>query len=444
MHFVNCYVHSSFFFTGEIIFKVLLRHSYMNKLVLFITLSFLLSSCAGQDKNKIYEFRNYGRTGIYEDHELMKQWPAEGPKEILAIENIGNGFVSPVFTDDGFFITGEVDSMSILFSFNLKGEKLWQTTLGREWLAGGYPGSRCTPTVAGNLIYAGTGMGNLYCVNRKDGKVIWSKELKDDFDGATPLHGYSEAPLIDGDKIFWTPGGKKHNVVALNRFTGSLIWSNKGFGEPSAYNPGKVITLPSRKILVTFSMYHMLGFDTETGQLLWSHEQDNYPIEKRGPGYGDTHSNAIIYENGTIWYAEGDGNCGVRLDLSPDGTKITEVWRNKGFDSYMGGVVKSGNYMYCGAVARPQLVSIDAVSGQLVDSLKTATGVVIMADDMLYYYNQKGEMMLLSINNGKMQVVSTFRIKKGTLQHFSHPVINKGILWQRHGKVLLAYNIKNQ
>ncbi len=57
----------------------------------------------------------------------------------------------------------------------LKGEKQWQTTLGKEWMTGGYPGSRCTPTVLDNLIYVGTGMGNLYCVNRKDGKISMVK-----------------------------------------------------------------------------------------------------------------------------------------------------------------------------------------------------------------------------------------------------------------------------
>jgi outer membrane protein assembly factor BamB len=191
-------------------------------------------------------------------------------------------------------------------------------------------------------------------------------------------------------------------------------------------------------------MYHMMGFDTKTGQLLWSHEQENYPLEKRGPGYGDTHSNAVIYEDGVIWYVEGDGNCAVRLNLSPDGTRITEAWRNKGFDSYMGGVIKSGNYLYCGAVARPQLVSISATTGLLVDSLKTASGAIIEADNMLYYYNQKGELMLLSFDNGKMKLVSSFRVKKGTLQHFSHPVINNGVLYQRHGKMLMAYDIKNR
>jgi len=45
---------------------------------------------------------------------------------------------------------------------------------------------------------------------------------------------------------------------------------------------------------------------------------------------------------------------------------------------------------------------------------------------------------------GKVEKVSSFRIKKGNAQHFSHPVINKGILYQRHGKVLMAFDIRKR
>jgi outer membrane protein assembly factor BamB len=184
-----------------------------------------------------------------------------------------------------------------------------------------------------------------------------------------------------------------------------------------------------------------MGFDIATGNLLWSHEQDNYPPEKRLPGYGDTHSNTVLHDNGSIYYAAGDGNCGVRLKLSEDGSKITQIWRNKCFDSFMGGIVKIGDYIYGCGTATPDLRSINASTGLLTDSLKVGTGAVISADNMLYYYNQKGDMMLLSYNKGKIQKVSSFRIKEGNLQHFSHPVIYKGVLYQRHGNTLMAFDI---
>lgn len=410
----------------------------MRKILILFTLILLLTSSSGT--MRIYEWRGSNREGIYYESNLLKTWPAEGPKEIWSVGNIGNGFVSPVFTDDNFYITGEVDSMEILFSFNLKGEKQWQTTLGKEWMKS-FPGSRSAPTIVDDLLYVGTGLGNLFCINRADGKIVWSKDLVADFNGVLPLHGHSESPLIQDEKIFWTTGGKNFNVVALNRFTGRLIWSNKGFGERSAYNSPKLIELLSRKILVTFSAYHLMGLDTKTGNTLWAQEQDNYPPDKRIPGNGDTHSNTVLYDKGAIYYVAGDGNCAVKLQLSDDGTKITEVWRNKGFDSFMGGVVKIDDWLYgCGTV-KPELLSLNANTGQLTDSLRIGSGAIIAADHMLYYYTQKGDMMLLSYDQGKIEKVSSFRIKQGTLQHFSHPVIHNGVLYQRHGNVLMAFDI---
>jgi len=413
----------------------------MNVITLLFTLTLLGTSSA--ENNNIHEWRGPDRSGIYNESNLLMIWPSEGPKEIWSVTGIGNGFGSSVFANENFYISGEIDSMAILFCYNLNGKKQWQTILGKEWVKSN-PGSRSAPTIVDDKIYVGSGMGNLYCINRINGKVVWSKDLEKDFNGVLPLHGHSEAPLIEGDKVFWTPGGKVYNVVALNRFTGKLVWSNPGFGERSGYNSPKLINLPNRNIIITFSAYHLMGLDTETGKLLWSHEQTNFPLDKRTLGNGDTHANTVLYEDGSLYYAEGDGNGGVKLNLSKDGSTITEAWHNAGFDSYMGGVVKIGNYLYCGGTFRPVLVSVNADSGIVADSLRIGSGALIAADKMLYYYTQKGYMMLINYNEGKMKQVSSFRIKEGNLQHFSHPVINKGILYQRHGNVLMAFDIRNK
>ncbi|NOQ25624.1 MAG: hypothetical protein GQ564_09720 [Bacteroidales bacterium] len=44
----------------------------------------------------------------------------------------------------------------------------------------------------------------------------------------------------------------------------------------------------------------------------------------------------------------------------------------------------------------------------------------------------------------KLTLVSKFRIEKGTNEHFAHPVIKNGVLYVRHGNVLLAYNIRKE
>lgn len=410
-----------------------------NLYLLFICL--ITFSCCSH-KTELYQWRGEDRKGIFNEPNLLKEWPEEGPAELWNIEGIGEGFGSPTVTDNEIYITGAIDSTATLFCIDLSGQKKWEVSLGKEWVTS-YPGSRSQPTIVDDLIYVGSGMGNLFCLKRSNGELVWEKQFVEDFDGIYPRFGHSEAPVIDDDKVFWTPGGKKYNVVGLNRFTGEMLWSNAGHSERSGYNPGTLIKLPTRNIFVTFSAYNMMGFDTETGELLWTHAQDNVPLEKRQPGMGDTHSNCVIYDSGYIYYAAGDGNCGVKLQLSEDGKAINEVWRNTGFDSYMGGIVKFDDHLYGSATSNKYFKSINATSGVLTDSLRLGWGAVISADDMLYYYGQNGTLSLVDFDNsGKMKTISYFKITRGEKEHFSHPVIKDGILYQRHGQVLMAFDIK--
>lgn len=411
----------------------------MKRIPIFLLL-ITLFSCT--QKLETYQWRGEERKGIFAEENLLKAWTENGPNEIWFIEGIGDGYGTPTITDSEIFVTGAVDSTATLFCISFDGKIQWTAPFGKEWVVS-WPGSRSAPTIVNDLIYVGSGMGNLFCLKRENGDVVWEKKFSEDFEGIYPRFGHSEAALIDGDKVFWTPGGKEHNVVALNRFTGELIWTNKGHSERSGYNPGTLIELPTRKIFVTFSAYNMMGFDTETGKLLWTHAQDNTPLDKRQPGQGDTHSNCVVFDNGYIYYAAGDGNGGVKLQLSEDGSSIKEIWRNAGFDSYMGAIVKIDEHLYGSGTAKKQLKSISAETGELSDSLKLGWGAIIAADNMLYYYSHAGNLSLLSYNDqGKMTETGGFKITRGTKEHFSHPVIKNGILYQRHGQALMAYNIK--
>jgi len=100
-----------------------------------------------------------------------------------------------------------------------------------------------------------------------------------------------------------------------------------------------------------------------------------------------------------------------------------------------------GNHLYTSGTHSQFLYSIDATTGILTDSLKIGQGALIAANQMLYYYNQRGQMFLLSYTEGKMKEVSSFKITKGTRHHFSHPVIHQGVLYQRRGEALMAYDI---
>lgn len=407
-----------------------------------IVAAFLLITVQSCDQEaKVYEWRGENRSGIYEDLGLLKEWPEAGPEVVWEYEGIGNGYGSPVFTPEGMYIMGEVDSLAYLFSFDTAGNLKWKKDFGKEWVLN-WNGSRCAPTIVDELIYVTSGLGNIYCFNRNTGEKQWSVDMINDLNGQFPLFGYSEAVVIEDDMLYCTPGGTDTNVVALNRFTSEIIWINKGAGERPGYNQPQIIDLEERNVLVTFTAYELLGLDTKTGELLWVHDQDNLKPEERGPGKGDTHANTIIYDNGFIYYAAGDGNGGVKLELTPDGNNIKEVWRNKEFDSYMGGIVKLGDHLYGSGSSKPEFRSINAISGEIEKSLKIGFGSVIAADSMLYYYNFRGEVILINQDPVKMEVISKFKMTKGAKEHFAHPVINDGKLYVRHGNVIQAYNIK--
>jgi len=389
------------------------------------------------------QFRGLKRDGVFVEKNLLSSWPAEGPALLWSNTEIGNGYGPPAITSDRVYVTGEVDSAAYLFAFDLKGKLIWKSAFGNEWVVS-YPGSRSTPTVVGDLIYVCSGLGNLYCLNVKDGSQKWTVNMLKDLKGRFTLFGHAESPLIDGDQIFLTPGGIDNNVVSLNRFTGKLNWACKGFGEVPGYNSPVLISLPALKILVTFSAYHLMGIDAQTGTLLWSHEQVNVPPADRKPGMGDTHSNSAYYEDGYLYYIAGDNNCGTKLKLLADGKKITQIWNNKAVDNYMGGFIKIENRIYTGSESKRTLICADANTGQVIDSLKIGSGSIALADNLLYYYNQRGEMNLVKPGKDKMELISKFKITAGTKEHFSHPVIKDGVLYIRRGKAFLAFDIRKK
>ncbi len=413
----------------------------MKRSVLFICMISSFLYVIGYTQT-VYQWRGQERKGVYHGKNLLTQWGENGPALLWSTEMIGNGYGSPVITSDRLYITGERDSMACLFAFDLQGNLLWQKAFGKEWAKTGYAGSRSAPTVVDNLVYVTSGYGNLACFAAQSGEQKWFVDMKKDLHGQFTLHGHAEAPLLDGDKIFLVPGGRDTNVVALDRFTGAIKWICKGKQERPGYNSPLLIKLPGRHLLATFTAYSLLGIDCDTGRLLWTHEQLNIPVEKREFGIGDTHANTALYEDGYIYYIAGDNNCAVKLQLSKDGEQIKQIWQNTAIDNYMGGFVKIDNYLYSCVTEKNRLVKMHAGTGQVCDSLKIGAGSLISADKMLYYYNQKGEVYLIRIANATMEIAGRFKISKGTRQHFSHPVIDKGVLYIRHGQALMAYDIK--
>jgi outer membrane protein assembly factor BamB len=63
---------------------------------------------------------------------------------------------------------------------------------------------------------------------------------------------------------------------------------------------------------------------------------------------------------------------------------------------------------------------------------------------MLYIYDERsGNVGLVKANPDKFDLVSSFRITKGSGPYWAHPVIHNRRLYLRHGNALMVYNIKS-
>jgi len=409
-----------------------------NQLLILICCLLFISSVALSQSNA--QWRGDKRDGNYPDKNLLKSWPENGPSLLWQTEELGNGYGSPAVNDNKLFVNGEIEGVSYVFAFDLQGKLLWKASNGPEFMGQDYsasfPGSRSMPTVCGDVLYACSGMGRVACIETATGKEKWGVDMINDLKGKLSYFGYSESVLADDKMVYCFPGGPESNIVALDKLTGKVIWSSKAMGDPVSYCSPILIKDPQRNILVHISHEYLLGLDAKTGELLWSYKEDS--VKREGE-----YCNTPIYADGNIYGVSGveKGKGAYKLSLSGDGKGIQETWTNAEVKNKMGGFVMVNDRIYCTS-ADHKLKCIDANSGNVIDALPGLFGSIIYADRQLYCYNDNGNVNLININGPKMEVVSKFKITKGSKEHFAHPVIANGLLYIRHGNALMAYSIK--
>ena len=378
------------------------------------------------------KWRGENSSGVYTVDKLLSQWPTEGPQILWSFDKLGQGFTSPAFANNNIYITGMVEGQAVLFVIDQNGKELQQFKFGKEFDTS-FPGTRSTPTIVGDLAYLLTGNGKLTCLDLNTGKPVWEKDFTVQMDGTNITWGFTESLLVEDNIIFCTPGGKNNNVMALNRMTGETIWSCPGVGELSAYCTPLLIKLPARELLVTHTAGHVLGIDATTGKLLWSTEH---------PNQWAVHPNTPIYSDGGLFVFSGYGQGGEKYKLSDDGSSVTKEWEIKSFDSRMGGVVLIDGYMYGSGDNGRSWQCIDWKTGaQKYSSMEVTKGATIAANKKLIGYSEKGELFIADADPSGFKVISKTKVALGTEQHWAHPVINKGILYVRHGNTLIAYKI---
>jgi len=378
------------------------------------------------------QWRGPERDGIYPGEKLLDVWPEAGPALLWFAEDIGKGFSSVAVTADRVFVTGMADETGYLSAFDLKGKRIWKLAYGPEWHAD-YPGARTTPVVVGNRIYLMSALGNVLCFDM-DGKKIWSVDMAQQFGTKKLRWGVTESLLVDGDRIFCTPGGPTTAVACLNRQTGEILWKSKGNGEPSSYCSPRLVTHHNRRLVVTMTAKSVIGVDADTGEFLWRHDHlTSY----------DVNPNTPLYHDGHLFTVSGYGTGGQKFRLNRDATGVESVWAQATLDSQFGSAVLIDGFLYGSGQKNRGWHCVDWETGEVkyTERVLGNKGNIIYADGMAYCYGENGGVGLVRLRPSAFEVVSSFKVDRGSGQHWAHLVIKQGRLFVRHGDALMVYDI---
>lgn len=392
----------------------------------------LILSAVALNAQQPTHWRGDNSEGKYPAPNLLTEWPASGPEVLWHFDGLGEGFSSPSFANGKIYCSGMTDNTGYLYILNESGKLEKKLTYGKEFEVS-YPGARTSPTIVGQMAYLVSGYGEIICLDLQQGNLVWKKALDKDFGSEHLRWGFNETILADGDRLYFTPGGKEYNLIALDRMTGKLIWKSAGKGESAAYCTPKLVKLPGRNILVTHTANVIIAVDTKDGKLLWS-----YPH----PNQYNIHPNTPIFQDGALYCFSGYGQGGVKLLLSEDGSSVTKAWSTNKMDNQMGGAILTDGYLYGSGHKSRGWFCLDWKTGEEKwNSTELGNGVIIIAGNKLIVYSERGELALINPNPAKPDVISKTKVEMGTAQHWAHPVVHNGILYVRHGNTLIAYKI---
>lgn len=394
------------------------------------------------------QWRGPHRDALSEETGLLPEWPAGGPrllwnsKEVNHGQGIGIGYSSVAIAQGRVFTLGDRQGKEYVFALDATtGKHLWATPISP---AEG-DGPRSTPTVEGDRVYAVSRQGDLVCLSVADGRLLWHKNYKRDFQGRmmSSWH-YSESVLIDGEKVIGTPGGDNATLVALNKYTGAVIWKAavpRGGG--AGYASPVVTEIEGLRQYITLLRSGIVGVAAEDGRFLWRYD-------RIGNGTANIPT-PLVWDNLVFCStAYGTGSALLRLHRQGQGIRVEEVYFLKGkvLQNHHGGLVRVGDYIYGGHGHNAGLpFCLHWKTGHFawgpVRGPGEGSAAVVYADGNLYFRYENGVMALIEATPQRYHLRSQFRLPDyvGT-PSWPHPVVAHGKLWIRGRDVLLCYDLR--
>jgi outer membrane protein assembly factor BamB len=216
-------------------------------------------------------FRGPNRDNISTETGLYRTWTAGGPK-VLWKTTVAEGYAGAAIKAGRLYVNDydEAKKEHAVRCLSIAdGKEVWRWTYAVD-VRPNHGITRTVPSVGAALVFSLDPKCRLHAIDQKTGKLVWQKNLVQEYKTTIPGWYAGQNPLLDGDRVIVATGGDAL-AVAFDQATGKEIWRSP--------NPGKDLmshsslmpaTIGGVKQYLYLSLNKVSGVAAADGQILWS------------------------------------------------------------------------------------------------------------------------------------------------------------------------------
>jgi len=411
----------------------------MRRRILIVVAALLAASLAlrAQGATDWPQWRGVNRDGISRETGLLKEWPSSGPPVVWSAAKVGEGYGSVSVRGDRVFVQGLENRQSVVTALNrADGKVVWVRPLGPGGSNDRGSGPRGTPTADGDRLYVLTESGDLACLHIMDGTVVWQRNILKDFRGENPNWLISESPLVDGNMVIVSPGGRGAGIVALDKMTGKTVWQSAELSDGAGYSSAIAADVQGVRTVMALTAEAGVGVRATDGKLLW---------RVRNVANRTANIATPVYSDGRVFYTSGYDTGGALLTLRAAGGAVsaTEAYFTRDMQNHHGGVVLVDGYLY--GFSDSILTCLEFATGKRMwRDRSVGKGSLSYADGNLYVLSENNVVGLVEATPSAYREKGRFTIKDQGLPSWAHPVVDGGRLFIRNQGTLTVYDIRSK
>jgi len=381
------------------------------------------------------QWRGPDRTGVSTETGLLAQWPRSGPPVAWSAAMLGAGYGAVSVQGDRVYLQGMRNNQSVVSTLNrADGKPVWVRILGPAGDNDRGPGPRSTPTIDGDRLYALSETGDLACLRVSDGTVVWQRNILKEFKGENPYWLLSESPLVDGNLVIVTPGGRGAGMVALDKMSGKTVWASKELSDTAGYASAIVADIGGVRTIMNFTADAAVGVRASDGKLMWKNSEASN---------GTANIATPVYSDGKVFFTSSYGTGASLLALRASGSEVRaqEIYFTRDMKNHHGGVVlvKGHIYGYNDSI----LTCLEFASGKVVwRDRSVGKGAVTYADGHLYILGESNVVGLVEATPAGYREKGRFSITDQGWPSWAHPVVSGGRLYIRNQGTLTSYDVR--